>query len=215
MRGLLLAVNGTLMRGLELNPNLLRAGAGFVRETVTEPAYRLWSIEDRHPAMIRVKAGGVAVAVEILVCPSRGPAGHPFARAAGSGDWQGQARRRGGGPGSSRRAGPLRGSARDHRLRGVACLSARHGPSRNPLAGGIVPDALASSRIGQVPLEPGAISRAAAPFRWRRARSRIQLVSRGGDSLSPPRPAAPSDRGSRQPRAGPGRWGVQLTTRAR
>ena len=74
MRGLLLAVNGTLMRGLELNPNLLRAGAGFVRETVTEPAYRLWSIEDRHPAMIRVKAGGVAVAVEIWSVP---PAGLP------------------------------------------------------------------------------------------------------------------------------------------
>ena len=36
----LLAVNGTLMRGLELNPNLLAAGATFVRETKTEPAYR-------------------------------------------------------------------------------------------------------------------------------------------------------------------------------
>ena len=32
-----LAVNGTLMRGLELNGNLLAAGATFVRETATVP----------------------------------------------------------------------------------------------------------------------------------------------------------------------------------
>lgn len=61
----LLAVNGTLMRGLELNPNLLEVGATFVREATTEPAYRLWSINDRHPAMVRVQNGGVAVAVEV------------------------------------------------------------------------------------------------------------------------------------------------------
>ena len=61
----LLAVNGTLMRGLELNPNLLAVNATFVREAATEPAYRLWSINDRHPAMVRVRAGGVAVAVEV------------------------------------------------------------------------------------------------------------------------------------------------------
>jgi gamma-glutamylcyclotransferase (GGCT)/AIG2-like uncharacterized protein YtfP len=68
----LLAVNGTLMRGLELNPNLLAVDAVFVRETVTEPAYRLWSINDRHPAMIRVKTGGVAVAVEVWSVPAAG-----------------------------------------------------------------------------------------------------------------------------------------------
>ena len=60
-----LAVNGTLMRGLELNKNLINVGATFVRETTTVPAYRLWSIDDRHPAMIRVASGGVAVAVEV------------------------------------------------------------------------------------------------------------------------------------------------------
>jgi hypothetical protein len=65
MEEILLAVNGTLMRGLELNPNLLSVGAGFVREASTEPAFRLWSINDRHPAMIRARTGGVAVAVEI------------------------------------------------------------------------------------------------------------------------------------------------------
>ena len=68
----LLAVNGTLMRGLELNPNLLEVGATFVRETSTEPAYRLWSINDRHPAMVRVRTGGVAVAVEVWAVPPEG-----------------------------------------------------------------------------------------------------------------------------------------------
>jgi hypothetical protein len=65
-----LAVNGTLMRGLELNPNMLNAGAVFIEETLTEPAYRLWSIGDRHPAMVRVKTGGVAIAVEVWSVPA-------------------------------------------------------------------------------------------------------------------------------------------------
>lgn len=72
MSDILLAVNGTLMRGLELNPNLLNIGATFVEETVTEPVYRLWSIGDRHPAMLRVDQGGVAVAVEVWSVPSAG-----------------------------------------------------------------------------------------------------------------------------------------------
>ena len=68
----LLAVNGTLMRGLELNPDLLAVGARFVREAWTAPAYRLWSIHDRHPAMIRVAAGGAAIAVEVWAVPAAG-----------------------------------------------------------------------------------------------------------------------------------------------
>jgi hypothetical protein len=68
----LLAVNGTLMRGLELNENLLAVGATFVCETRTEPVYRLWSIDDRHPAMVRVRVGGVAVAVEVWSVPVTG-----------------------------------------------------------------------------------------------------------------------------------------------
>lgn len=67
-----LAVNGTLMRGLELNGNLLAIDAEFLRETQTEPAYRIWSIDDRHPAMIRVSQGGVAVAVEVWDVPTNG-----------------------------------------------------------------------------------------------------------------------------------------------
>ena len=69
---MLLAVNGTLMRGLELNPNLLGVGARFVRETRTAPSYRLWSIRDHHPAMIRVTTGGVDVAVEVWDVPEAG-----------------------------------------------------------------------------------------------------------------------------------------------
>jgi hypothetical protein len=60
-----LAVNGTLMKGLELNDNLLNVGAKFIKETTTAPLYRLWSIADRHPAMLRVTEGGAAIALEI------------------------------------------------------------------------------------------------------------------------------------------------------
>jgi hypothetical protein len=72
MDTILLAVNGTLMRGLELNPNLLAVGATFVKEAFTQPNYRLWSINDRHPAMIRVSTGGKAIALEVWAVPSTG-----------------------------------------------------------------------------------------------------------------------------------------------
>ncbi len=65
----LLAVNGTLMRGLELNPNMQKAGGIFVREDRTDAHYRLWSINDRHPGMIRVNEGGTHVDVEIWQLP--------------------------------------------------------------------------------------------------------------------------------------------------
>jgi gamma-glutamylcyclotransferase (GGCT)/AIG2-like uncharacterized protein YtfP len=68
----LLAVNGTLMRGLELNPNLVAVNAGFICATTTESAYRIWSVHDRHPAMLRVATGGVAVAVEVWSVPPAG-----------------------------------------------------------------------------------------------------------------------------------------------
>jgi len=78
-----LAVNGTLMRGLELNPNLLNAGGVFIGETLTEPAYRLWSIGDRHPAMLRVTEGGIAIVVEIWSVPAAGIASILLAEPAG------------------------------------------------------------------------------------------------------------------------------------
>jgi gamma-glutamylcyclotransferase (GGCT)/AIG2-like uncharacterized protein YtfP len=67
-----LAVNGTLMQGLKLNGNLIAVGAVFIRETFTEPCYCLWSIDDVHPAMIRFKDGGTAIAVEIWSVPEQG-----------------------------------------------------------------------------------------------------------------------------------------------
>jgi hypothetical protein len=64
-----LAVNGTLMQGLELNGNLQAVGAIFVQEISTAPIYRLWSIGDRHPAMIRVSSGGKAISLEVWSVP--------------------------------------------------------------------------------------------------------------------------------------------------
>ena len=72
----LLAVNGTLMRGLKLNSNMAAAGARFVREASTLPVYRLWSVNDDHPAMVRVTDGsGTAVALEVWSVPAEGLAG--------------------------------------------------------------------------------------------------------------------------------------------
>ena len=72
METTLLAVNGTLMRGLELNPNMLAVGASFVREEQTDDCYRIWSIDDRHPAMMRMNDGGGHVALEIWTVPVEG-----------------------------------------------------------------------------------------------------------------------------------------------
>jgi hypothetical protein len=72
MEPIYLAVNGTLMRGLELNINLQNVDAQFVREAWTKPIYRLWSINDKHPAMLRVSSGGTAIAVEIWAVPPAG-----------------------------------------------------------------------------------------------------------------------------------------------
>jgi hypothetical protein len=69
---ILLAVNGTLMRHLELNPNLVEVGAEFVKEAQTVQAYRLYSIADRHPGMVRVPTGGTKVDVEVWAVPPAG-----------------------------------------------------------------------------------------------------------------------------------------------
>jgi gamma-glutamylcyclotransferase (GGCT)/AIG2-like uncharacterized protein YtfP len=60
-------VNGTLMRGLALHANL--AGAEFLGEAWTAPAYRLHSIDDRHPGMFEVGEGGVSIAGELYRVP--------------------------------------------------------------------------------------------------------------------------------------------------
>ena len=74
-----LFVNGGLMRGFALHGNL--DGADFVREAVTAPIYRLYSIGDAHPGMFEVATGGVAVTGEVYRLPddvwSRVEAGEP------------------------------------------------------------------------------------------------------------------------------------------
>ncbi|MGN6600377.1 MAG: allophanate hydrolase-related protein [Actinomycetes bacterium] len=62
-----LFVNGTLMRGLALHRNL--DGATFLGEFLTEPRYRLHSVDDVHPAMYEVEEGGVSVAGELYLVP--------------------------------------------------------------------------------------------------------------------------------------------------
>jgi len=56
----------------ELNPNLVNNGATFVREDATDACYRIWSIDDRHPAMLRTPGEGTNVAVEIWDVPAEG-----------------------------------------------------------------------------------------------------------------------------------------------
>jgi len=62
---MLLAVNGTLMRGLPLNRNMLAAGAAFIAEARTAQAYRLWSIRDAYPGMLRSSQAGAAIWLEL------------------------------------------------------------------------------------------------------------------------------------------------------
>ena len=59
------AINGTLMRGLSLNQNMLDAGASFVREARTAPVYRLFSVDDHYPGMVRFESGGASISLEI------------------------------------------------------------------------------------------------------------------------------------------------------
>ena len=63
---ILLAVNGGLMRGLKANDRMVEVGATFVREAATKAEYRLWSVDDDYPAMMRDADGsGNSIAVEI------------------------------------------------------------------------------------------------------------------------------------------------------
>lgn len=71
----LLAVNGTLMRGLALEENMRRVHAAFCHEAQTERSYRLWSMQDAYPAMLRVDPAdplAAKIAVEIWSVPASG-----------------------------------------------------------------------------------------------------------------------------------------------
>ena len=65
MSEILLAVNGTLMKGFALNKNLGAVHAEFIREAQSAAQYRMWSIHDEYPAMQRDRHGGQQIDVEI------------------------------------------------------------------------------------------------------------------------------------------------------
>ena len=62
---MLIAVNGTLMRGQPTNHILLEAGAKFAEDARTAPVYRLWTVADKHPAMLRDEHGGASISLEL------------------------------------------------------------------------------------------------------------------------------------------------------
>jgi hypothetical protein len=68
----ILAVNGGLMRGMKDYGRMVGAGGEFVREGATASVFRLWSVQDDHPAMIRVNQGGSSVPVELWSLPLQG-----------------------------------------------------------------------------------------------------------------------------------------------
>ena len=65
MDRVLLAVNGGLMSGMRSNQAMLDAGGEFLRNDQTAKRYRLWSIDEQFPAMVRVSNGGAAIALEV------------------------------------------------------------------------------------------------------------------------------------------------------
>ena len=65
MEKILVAVNGSLMRGFPLNENLRSVNASFIRESRTSEKYRMWSIDDQYPAMQRVDQAGQNLELEL------------------------------------------------------------------------------------------------------------------------------------------------------
>lgn len=66
--GRLIFFNGTVMRGQPAHHHL--EGAIFLRRMRTSPRYRLYSIEDRHPAMIATsRDDGISVPGELYFVP--------------------------------------------------------------------------------------------------------------------------------------------------
>jgi gamma-glutamylcyclotransferase (GGCT)/AIG2-like uncharacterized protein YtfP len=53
------------MWGFALNKNLLDLNAEFVSEGRTSPKYRMWSIQDEYPAMLRDEKEGKKIDVEL------------------------------------------------------------------------------------------------------------------------------------------------------
>lgn len=65
-----LFVNGTLMRGLKLHPNM--GDSEFLGEFRTAPYYRVHTINDVHPGMYRLgdgERGGASIVGELYLVP--------------------------------------------------------------------------------------------------------------------------------------------------
>ncbi|SMC05697.1 Gamma-glutamyl cyclotransferase, AIG2-like [Sulfobacillus thermosulfidooxidans DSM 9293] len=62
-------VNGELMRGLSMHD--MMQGANYIKDAVTAPIYRLFSIDDRYPAMVMAQPfeDGYPVPGEIYEIP--------------------------------------------------------------------------------------------------------------------------------------------------
>jgi hypothetical protein len=60
---MLFFICGSALRGQPDHANL--GGARFVREAKTKPHYRLHSVEDKHPGIYEIGAGGVSIAGEV------------------------------------------------------------------------------------------------------------------------------------------------------
>jgi len=67
---ILVAVNGTLMRGFELNSSMLALEGRFIAEAKTAPIYRMWTINDQYPAMIRDNHRGADITLELWEVPN-------------------------------------------------------------------------------------------------------------------------------------------------
>lgn len=63
----LVVFNGTVMRGQPAHANL--EGATFLEDVRTADAYRLYTIGDRHPAMIRDDDRGASITAELYEVP--------------------------------------------------------------------------------------------------------------------------------------------------
>ena len=63
----LILFNGTVMRGEPAHANL--SGCTFLEEVQTAPVYRLYSIGDRYPAMVRADEGGASIRAELYRVP--------------------------------------------------------------------------------------------------------------------------------------------------
>ena len=62
---MIIAVNGTLMKGHAANNLMIEACAEFVQDARTAPCYRLWNIENKNPAMMRDEQYGASISLEL------------------------------------------------------------------------------------------------------------------------------------------------------